>query len=57
LIAFGSPVIFLTSFVISKDEKNDIFFAKSTRWTYMVEENKKLIEMRQQLEKEQGENS
>lgn len=57
LTAHGSTVIFLTSFVISKDEKNDTFFAGSNRWTYMVEEHKKLVEMRQQLEKEQGEKS
>jgi hypothetical protein len=55
LTARGSPVIFLTSFVISKDEKRDIFFKKSNRWTYMVEENKKLIEIRKKYEEEKGE--
>lgn len=55
LTSLGALVILLTSYVISKDVKRDIFFEKSTLWTYMVEGNKKMIEMRQQFEKEQGE--
>jgi len=57
LTAHGSPVIFLTSYVTSKDVKRNTFFEKSTIWTYMVEGNRKMIEMRQQIEKEKGENS
>jgi hypothetical protein len=57
LTANGLTVIFLTSYVTSKDVKPNTFFEKSTLWTYMVEGNKKIIEMRQQIENEQGENS
>ena len=56
LIAQGAAVIFLTSYTASKDVKNDTFFEKSDLWTFMVEENKKIIEICQQKEKEQGEN-
>jgi len=56
LTAQGASVIFLTSYSISRDVKKYIFFEKSDLWTYMVEENKKIIEMRQQIEKEKGEN-
>jgi len=55
LTSLGASVILLTSYVISKDVKRDTFFEKSTLWTYMVEGNKKIIEIRQQSEKEQGE--
>jgi hypothetical protein len=55
LTVFGASVILLTSYVISKDVKRDTFFEKSTLWTYMVEGNKKIIEIRQQSEKELGE--
>jgi ABC-type Na+ transport system ATPase subunit NatA len=57
LTANGLTVIFLTSYVTSKDVKPNTFFEKSSIWTYMVEGNKKMIEMRQQIEKEQGETS
>jgi len=57
LIAQGAAVIFLTSYTASKDVKNDTFFEKSDLWTFMVEENKKIIEICQQKEKEQGEKS
>jgi ABC-type multidrug transport system ATPase subunit len=57
LTSQGASIILLTSYVMSKDVRRDIFFEKSNLWTYMVEENKKLIELRQQMEKEQGENS